>query len=776
MRNRWGKFTFLCCLSLLWGACGSKLITAEKFTDYVKPNIGTAHSRWFFYTPAAVPFGMAKPAPSTNGHEGNKSGWEAVGYDTRHTSIEGFANFHEFQIGGIVCAPTTGTLKTVPGALNSSNEGYRSAFDKKEEFATGGYYSVLLKDYGIKAELTATKRVAFHRYTYPANKEGHLIFDIGNEQGESGKVSDAQVKVNPDGSIEGWVTTLPEYVKKYQKGASLSMYFYAVLDQSPVVGGTFIGKNQQPGKKEVNGKGAGVYLTFAAGSEKKVVNIKIGLSYTSVANAKNNLEKEAAELSFDQAKENALATWEEHLGRIAVETNIKADKIKFYTGLYHALLGRGLASDVNGAYPKNDGKIGQITMVENGQPIHQHYNTDAIWGAFWNLTQLWSIAYPEYLQDWVQSQLLIYKDAGWLGDGIAASRYVSGVGTNYISLVAAAAYNSGLRNFDVDLGYQAALKNELDWHNRPAGAGKADLKAFVERGFIPFDESYNWLDFPEGSHFGVSHSLEYSFSSYAVAQWAKALGKKEDYDKLMLLSQNWKKSFDPETQFIRPRRLNGKFLENFNPKEAWRGFQEGNAWQYTFYVPHAPEELVKMLGADIFNNRLDSIFIRSQQTLFGGGAEVNAFAGVKSYYNHGNQPSLHMSWLFNFSGKPRLTQKWTRAICNEFYGTNSVHGYGYGQDEDQGQLGAWYVMSAMGLFDVKGLTEQIPTLQYGSPLFDKITIKSPGKQPFIIKTNNNSVKNIYVHSAKLNGVLLNGVHIPFSEIHKGGHLLLEMGD
>ncbi|MET3115174.1 putative alpha-1,2-mannosidase [Pedobacter sp. CG_S7] len=554
MRNKWSRFTFLWCLSLLWGACGSESIIAEKLTDYVQLNIGTAHSRWFFYTPAAVPFGMAKPAPSTNGHEGNKSGWEAVGYDSRHTSIEGFANFHEFQIGGIVCAPTTGTLKTVPGALDSSNEGYRSAFDKKDEFATSGYYSVFLKDYGIKAELTATKRVAFHRYTYPANKEGHLIFDIGNQQGESGKVSDAKVKINADGSIEGWVTTLPEYVKKYQKGASLSMYFYAVPDQSPVATGTFIGKVQQPDKKEVNGKGAGAYLTFAAGSEKKVVNIKIGLSYTSVANAKNNLQKEAADLSFDKAKENALTTWEEHLGRIAV------DKIKFYTGLYHALLGRGLASDVNGAYPKNDGGIGQISLGENGQPIHHHYNTDAIWGAFWNLTQLWSIAYPEYLQDWVQSQLLIYKDAGWLGDGIAASRYVSGVGTNYISLVAAAAYNSGLRNFDVDLGYKAALKNEIDWQNRPAGAGKVDLKAFLERGFIPFDESYNWLDFPDGSHFGTSHSLEYSFSSYAVAQWAKALGKKEDYAKLMQLSQNWKKSFDPETQFIRPRRLRNSYL------------------------------------------------------------------------------------------------------------------------------------------------------------------------------------------------------------------------
>lgn len=202
----------------------------KELIDYVDPNIGTAHCRWFFYTPAAVPFGMAKLAPSTDAHLGNPGGWQAVGYDFRHTSIEGFANFHEFQVGGVVLAPTVGALQTVPGDVDKPGSGYRSNFDKKDEVADPGYYSVLLKDYGVKAELTATKRVGFHRYTYPESKQSNLIFDIGNKQGESGEVTDAWVRYTPDGRIEGYVVTSPVYVNIYQKGASVRMYFSAVVD------------------------------------------------------------------------------------------------------------------------------------------------------------------------------------------------------------------------------------------------------------------------------------------------------------------------------------------------------------------------------------------------------------------------------------------------------------------------------------------------------------------------------------------------------------------
>jgi predicted alpha-1,2-mannosidase len=448
----------------------------------------------------------------------------------------------------------------------------------------------------------------------------------------------------------------------------------------------------------------------------------------------------------------------------------------FYTGLYHALLGRGLANDVNGAYPRHDGSVGQLEMRADGKPAHNFYNTDAIWGGFWNLTQLWALDWPDYYNDFVQTQLRVYEDAGWLGDGIANSKFVSGVGTNFIGLVMAGAYNCGIRNFDVELAYEAALQDATVWRNRPPGAGKIDMRGFIEKGFVPFVDS--WTASEEGVKFCVSRSLEYAFGSYAVAHWAKQLGKADDAY-LMDLAGRWRVSYDTATNFVRPRYANGEWLGNFDPYEPWRGFQEGNAWQYTFYVPHDPESLVALMGREEFNARLDSVFIRSQAQAFGGGKEVDAFAGVRAVYNHGNQPSLHISWLFNFSGQPWLTQKWTRAICNEFYGTEAIHGYGYGQDEDQGQLGAWYVMAAMGLFDVRGLTGPKASLQIGSPVFDRITIQLhpdyASGETFVVETTGNGPENFYVQNATLNGQPLHEARFDFETTQRGGHLVLEMG-
>lgn len=745
--------------------------------DYVDPNIGTAHCRWFFYTPAAVPFGMAKLAPSTDAHLGNPGGWQAVGYDFRHNSIEGFANFHEFQVGGVVLAPTVGALQTTPGELKDPDSGYRSRFEKKDELAKPGYYSVLLKDYNVKAELTAAKRVGFHRYTYPASDQSNLIFDIGNKQGESGEVKDAQVQYFEDGRVEGYVITSPVYVNIYQKGADVRMYFSAVVDKKPAQVGTFIKGKINPGKQMEKGVGAGLYMTFST-KEQEAVEVKVGLSYTSIENARFNRETEAPKTTFDQARKAANKTWNESMNRISVDGGKDADKVKFYTGLFHALLGRGLASDANGYYPKNDGTVGRIELDKKGNPVHHHYNTDAIWGGFWNLTQLWALAYPEYYSDWVKSQLLVYQDAGWLGDGIACSKYVSGVGTNFTSLAIAAAYNCGIRDFNVEQGYEAALKNEVEWRGRIEGAGKMDVRQFVERGYSPYEEQFNMVTKEGGSGFGASHTMEYCFSSYAVAQFAKHLGKSKDYAQLSKLSEGWKLLFDKETRLIRPKDTKGNFLKDFDPLAPWKGFQEGNAVQYTFYVPHHIDQLVGMLGQETFNNRLDSIFLLSQKNIFGGGKEVDAFAGLTAVYNHGNQPNLHISWLFNFSGKPYLSQKWVRAILDEFYGLEGIHGYGFGQDEDQGQLGAWYVMSALGLFDVKGLTEVNPQFQVGAPLFDKVTIRLnkdyyPGKE-FVIETKKSAADNCYVQSIQLNGKSQNSIQIPFESVVKGGKLTLQL--
>ena len=650
-----------------------KKFQQEELSQYVEPRIGTAHCRWFHFTPGAMPFGMAKPAPSTNGHIGNKSGWEATGYDYRDQSIEGFPCLHEFQIGGIVLMPTTGPLKTIPGAVDDlTGIGYRSRFDRADEIATAGYYSVLLKDYSICAELTATPRVAIQRYTFPAGEDSHILFDIGNRQGESGAVRDAEITFTEDGRIEGWVITEPEYVRKYQPGASVPLYFSAVLDKVPVGFGAFNGADIRPDERKATGVGAGLYLTFRT-QDQESVTAKVGLSYTSVENARLNRETEAATLTFDEAREISRQTWEEYLGRIRVETPAREDKVKFYTGLYHALLGRGLASDVNGAYPRNDGSVGQIPL-KDGKPVHNLYNSDAAWGAQWNLTQVWALAYPEYYSDYISSHLLVYKDAGWLADGIANSRYVSGVGTNLLSTIIAGAYQCGIRDFDVNTAYEACLKNELDGENRPLGAGKIDTRYFVEYGYVPHLDKGDGPD--EAFMFSASHTLEYAYSAWAVAQWGKQLGKTDDYNRLMDLSKGWERIYDPSCNFVRPKKKDGTFIEDFNPMQVWRGFQEGNAWQYTFYVPHDAKGLVAKVGADVFNHRLDSIFTVSRKLIFSGGTEVGAFAGLQTLYNQGNQPCLHISWMFNEAGRPSLTQKWVRAILNELYGTDDIKGYG----------------------------------------------------------------------------------------------------
>ena len=746
--------------------------------DYVNPNLGTVHSRWFVYTPASEPFGLAKLGASTNGTYGNKDGWEAVGYEDGHTSIDGFPCLHEFQVGGVALMPITGEAKTKPGLLENPEEGWRSSFQKTDEVADAGYYSVVLQDYGVRAELTATARVGYQRYTFPASEDSHILLNIGNRQGESGAVRDARIEVIDPQTVQGYVVTEPEYVKKYQKGASVPMYFYACFDTPFETTSVAYQDSVWYEGNMIQGPGALMLLNYKTTQGQQIV-AKIGLSYTSVENARLNLETEAENLTFDEAREQTQDKWREQLGRIRVQGGTQDSRVKFYTGLYHCLLGRGLASDVNGAYPRNDGTVGQIALDKEGKPVHNHYNTDAIWGGYWNLTPLWALAYPEYYSDFISSQLLVYQDAGWLGDGIACSKYVSGVGTNMVSIAMAGAYQSGIRNYDIEKAYEASLKNELEWQDRIEGAGKTDVGQFVKLGYVPFDTSVFYGTHPGGSQFSASHTLEYSFSAYAVAQWAKALGKEDDYARLMELSRGWEKLFNDSLKLIHPRNAEGQFIDNFNPLESWRGFQEGNSMQYTFFVPQNPSGLVGRVGKDLFNHRLDSIFTVARDMVFGGGKVVNAFSGLASPYNHGNQPSLHISWLFNFSGKPWLTQKWTRLICDEFYGVTGEHGYGYGQDEDQGQLGSWYVLAAMGLFDVQGGVSQRPTYQLGSPQFERIEIDLKGHQnagrKFVIETKGNGPGQYYVQSATLNGKPFDQCWLYRDELYKGGKLELQMG-
>ena len=740
---------------------------------YVDPQIGSVHGRWFFYTPAALPFGMAKLAPHTNAYNSFGS-WLPCGYDNRHSSIEGFGHFHEFQVGGVVVMPTVGEMKTKPGSLENPDEGYRSRFNKTDEHAEPGYYSVLLKDYNIRAEITATKRVGFHRYTFPESKESRLIFDIGHKQGESSDVIEAYTALINENEVEGYVLTYPEYVKFCDPGKRVKMFFSAKLSKTPISTGIFVDSLISEGVSKTKGVGNGLYLTFNT-KQNEIIEMQVGLSYTSIENAKKNLQAETNGISFDRVRENAAKEWNKMLGRIQAEGGREQDLKKFYTGLYHALLGRGLASDVNGQYPKNNGEIGQISLDENKLSIYNFYNSDGMWGGFWNLSQLWAMVYPDYFKEYLQTNLDFADETGWMHDGLAAGIHSNGVQTNFFGLLLASAYNCNIELFNVEQAYKAAYKNETGYKGRPFGSGKFDLHYLINLGYIPSKDttiSNGWV-----FNFGASHTLEFCFSSYAVAQFAKQLGKEEDYLQLMRQANAWKNIFDKETKFIRPKYEDGTFIENFDSLQPWRGFQEGNAFQYTWYVPHDPAGLIELIGIDLFNERLEKTFTESRKTIFGGGKEIDSFSGLQKLYNQGNQPCLHQPWLFNYSGKPWLTQKWTRIICDEFYGTEPLHGYGFGQDEDQGQLGAWYVMAGLGLFDVQGHSSANPSFQFGSPQFDKITIQLsniPGKK-LIIETVNNSFENKFIQALDFNGEAINNCWIFRDEIMKGGELTFTMG-
>ena len=767
-------FVFLCSVGCTDDKVDDKPL--QDLTQYVDPQIGSVHGRWFFYTPAARPFGMAKLAPHTNAYNSPGS-WGPTGYDDRHTSIEGFGHFHEFQIGGLVFMPTVGPLKTVPGSLEDPDSGYRSRFNKKDETATPGYYSVILDDYKVKAELTSTERVGYHRYTFPKSEEAQLVIDIGHKQGESSDVTDAFAKIVNTNEIEGYIETYPEYVKFCDPGKRVKMYFVAKLNKEPLRTGSFVDSVQKKEAIATKGINNGLYLTFAM-EQDEVLEIQTGLSHTSIANARLNLETESKGKSFDVVKKESQAIWNKKLNRIVVEGGQKADRVKFYTGLYHALLGRGLSSDVNGDYPLVDGKIGKTELDGTGKPTYDHYNSDGIWGGFWNLSQVWALAYPDYFSDYIQSNIDFYKDRGWLHDGVANGVYTNGVQTNFQGLLLASAYNVGIRDFEVETGYKAALKNELEYHGRNLGNGKYDLSYFVKDRYVPYKDtiiSNGWV-----FNFGGSHTLEYSFSSYAVAQMAKSRNDKSSYDKLIGQADYYKNLFDPETKFIRPKLENGSFIKDFDPMKGWDGFQEGNAYQYTWYVPHDPAGLIDLIGKPLFNERLETMFTDAQKSMFGGGSEeIHSFSGVEKLYNHGNQPCLHNPWLFNYSGKPWLTQKWVHTICDEFYGTEPLHGYGVGQDEDQGQLGAWYVMASMGLFDVQGHTSAKPSFQFGTPLFEKITIQLDetyyaGKQLYI-EVKNQQPGNLYIQSLSFNGAPILKNWMYRNELMQGGTLSFDLG-
>lgn len=750
---------------------------AQSPVDYVDPFLGSVHSRWFFFTPACEPLGMVKLAPMTYGFGGYRGGGHVTGYDYNHNSIIGFCHVHEFQLGGILTMPTVGKLYTVPGDENQSEKGFRSGFSKENEQAEAGYYSVYLDKYKVKVELTATTRVGFHRYTFPASDSAHILFDVGHLLGEAGGIRSraktdiigAGIKILDNQRLEGYSICKPDY-QSYSKQLghkSIRIYFAAEISKAAKTFGCYRDDIVNPGMKAEYGKGCGAYLSYETKAN-EIIEMKVAISYVSQEQAWINLKIEGENIGFDKVRENTHLAWNKTLSKIEVEGGSEEDKTKFYTALYHVMLGRGISSDANGKYISNRNDVKQIKM-DDGVPAYNHHNFDGLWGSYWNLMQLWTMVYPEFTNSLSNCLLDIYDETGWLPDGVVCDKYVPGVESNHSSVLLSSAFQRGIAHFDVEKAFEAAYKNETGWEGRPRGVGRSDNGLFWEYGYCPVDMSpYN----------GPSHTLENCFTNWATAQFAKKLNKNDAFEKLMKGAKNYVNMYDKEVGFLNSRKSDGTFQRPFSPWNT-AGFEEGSIWQYTWYVPHDIDGLMGLMGKDRVNHLLDSTLTVAEKDYFSSSKGENTGA-YGSIYNHGNQPGLQTAWLFNYTGKPWLTQKWTRSIMNRFYGSTPEHGYGFGQDEDQGQLGAWFVLAAIGMFDVQGGAACEPMIGLGSPLFDRIIIHLDSNyydgDTFQIIVKNNSSKNIYIKQSWLNGKPLSSCFVEYKTIVKGGKLVLEMND
>jgi predicted alpha-1,2-mannosidase len=433
--------------------------------------------------------------------------------------------------------------------------------------------------------------------------------------------------------------------------------------------------------------------------------------------------------------------------------------------MYRSYTARTIWSDVNGKYVDMCEEVEQLE-----DPASPVYGADAFWNTFWNLNQLWMLASPEVTNRWVRSLLEMYDQGGWLPKGPTGVEYSSIMVASHEIPLIVAAYQKGIRGYDVEKAYEAIRHNQTEpgrKHTCGGYVGNRQLKAYKKLGYVPSEEG------------PVSNTLEYAYDDFAVAQMARALGKDEDYEYFMNRAENYRNVFDSTSGYVRPRHADGTWSGNSDPTDPQfspDGFVEGNAWQYTFFAPHDVQGVIDQLGGrEPFVERLSEGFERSKGYQFAFSKAGEMAEGL--YVNHGNQPNMQAAYLFNHAGVPWLTQKWARAIMDRYYGTGPLDGW-LG-DEDQGQMGAWFVMSAIGLFQMDGGVRTRPVYEIGSPLFEKVTIHLNEEyydgETFVVEARNASQKNKYVQSATLDGEPLEKPWFYAERLTDGGRLVLQMG-
>jgi len=732
----------------------------EQLTDKVYPLLDTENSRWFFFSSASRPFGMMNLSPDT-GISGDWGG----GYKYTTDTVKGFSHIHEWQMAGLSVMPVT------ISEANKKNifKDFYSKFSHETEKITPGYHSLKLDRYQITTELTSTKRIGFHRYSFPKNGQKAILFNLNTILGPCENTNGILEKDN-DNELSGTFVMSP--TPRRPKGLKV---FFKIKMNAPIA-------------SIEQDKNTGNYLVNLGKSDAKVL-MKVGVSYTSVENATINIQEELPHWDFDKVVSESKSEWNNLLGRIKVEGGTATDQRRFYTDLWHALQGRKIISDVNGAYPDNTGekfRIGQLPLDANGKPKFNQYNSDSFWGAQWTINTLWGLVYPEMMEEFVHSLMQYYKDGGMIPRGPAGGNYtyvMTGASTTPFIV---SAIQKSLVKEDLESIYVALKKNHMlngimgksgYEHTTNSGGG---LKYYMEKGYVPYP-------LPDGNfglhQDGSSQTMEYAYQDWTLAQLAKKLNHQDDYNYFMARSKNYKNVFDTTTGWMRPKNVDGKWFENFDPYQYEHGFIESNSAQSTWFVPHDIEGLVALMGGkEKAVTKLNAQFEVAKNLKFTSGTSHEAELHPELSripINFGNQPSIQTSYIFNLLGRPDLTQYWTRNVVKETF-SGLAPDTGYNGDEDQGLMGSLNVLLKIGLFQMNGGTEENPAYQIGSPIFNEVTIQLnpkyyPGKS-FVIKAGNNSTENVYINTVKYNNKPVENFSISQEEITKGGELILEMSN
>lgn len=726
----------------------------EQFTDYsslVDPYIETNRGRYFFFITGGRPFGMVGAAPHTRNKNQNGGG-----YNFNESHILGFGQIHCWMLSGIEVMPASAVIDPTRG-----ESAWKSRFTHEEELVQPGYHRVFLQDPKTWVELTATDRVSFYRFTFTERTKTQLLTNLGGYLGNS-TMADADIRSVGNNQFEGSFSS----VKRYWGGPKdVKVFFVVQFDKPYEALNGWKGKQLLQNISSLSGDSVGVSAHYSTNAG-DVVQMKVAISYTSVENARKNLQTECPLWNFEAVKKESKAIWNEWLGKIKVEGGTTAQRVKFYTDLWHVLLGRHKINDVSGDYPdrtsgKREGnftdaifKIKTLPKDANGNLRYNMYNSDAFWLTQWNLNVLWGLAWPS-VQDEMSASMIQYADNGYL-----LPRGPSGGGYSYImtssptSLLIISTYMKNLlTKIDAEHAFEVVKRNHL-----PGGmlGSKEDISFYTKNGWWP-------------NNAGIT--IEAAFQDWSIAQMAKRMGKQKDYAFFLKRSKGWEKCFHPESKLLFPKNKAGKFLHQ-DPLSG-SGWVEANAWQGTWGVSHNISRLAELMGGyDTLCRKLNHAFEQAASSDF-------VFAYNDGYVSYANQPGCSNAHVFNYAGKPWLTQYWVRKVKEQAYGgTTPDLGYG-GHDEDQGQMGGVSALMAIGLFSLQGNTSAVPTYDITTPIFDKITIELDPKYyqdgQFEIITYNNGPSSAYIQKAALNGKSLDCFWFTHDEFKKGGKLELWLG-